>query len=1019
MIHTKSLIRRLAYVPWLLAFGLVLGWAGEAQAQAQFVRLSVDKTEVREDGGPVTITVTAKTFIDDENKALGDKEHVIQLNATALFNMVTGPTNADTDAAGGAQEGLGAEGAEVEGFGRRFTMTLPTIVIPKDQKEVAVESVFTPIPSNHENNDKVTTGDNPYKEERIPNEDLLIRLTGDVGGAGLLVVGGGFITLVDTDKPSAEIKLGLNPAKVSKEAERTAVTVSGRLDGARVNNETLSFLLRHEGGTAERGDADRDADYDIELTSLTIPRKKPSGSTTIYITPKNAGTGFIRIGGETYIWTGSTTFFIKEALRLLVTGTDINQDGDTRDEWPARTGEDDTGAADAPGTAGATFTISNAALREDREGPGITVPEAVDYDPDGTSDDLSGDALTEFNNNAADNPANSDGNDPDGDSYWAYSEAATNDGDGWDLNGDGDKEDYLKVVTEKDLRHRLSVRTADFEITETAIAATKGLTATPAEIRESIVGQTEESREVSVKLDIEIEKALPDDARVRFFVRDELSSLPDEFTDGAQAATRGTDYTATVDELTIPAGDTKRSTTLNLVIFDNSGKNAAKIIRVEAKVGTVSKFVGIKITDDETSTTMIDLTVEPGEVKAGTGTQMVTVTGTLNGDVFDTDTKVTLVVDPSAEKAAQRDTDYTAAIKSLTIPAEQTSGTVDVEVTATNGGDKRVWLKSLKDEVRKNDDDDPVGVDPVFVTLKDADEEEETDPGALSFEADFSGNIFEGRVGTAIDDIELPETTGGAEGDKTYGISTLPAGLALDDDTQTISGTPTAEGESKIVYTVIDAAGANVAVTFTIEIAAAAAPTVSVESVEASPSSVRENGEAVAMSITATLAAAAPKAETISFTIGAAAENSAVRDVDYTASIRGSVKIEEGATDASTTLTLTPIDNDETDGNKYIVVRATASGGSESVTIKIADDETASTSISLSANPNSLSESADETDGMITATLDGKVLDDDQIVVISVDPDSEASRDADYLHAVQCGVDDCGGRSIGFGALPH
>ena len=32
MIHTKSLIRRLAYVPWLLAFGLVLGWAGEAQA---------------------------------------------------------------------------------------------------------------------------------------------------------------------------------------------------------------------------------------------------------------------------------------------------------------------------------------------------------------------------------------------------------------------------------------------------------------------------------------------------------------------------------------------------------------------------------------------------------------------------------------------------------------------------------------------------------------------------------------------------------------------------------------------------------------------------------------------------------------------------------------------------------------------------------------------------------------------------------------------------------------------------
>ena len=41
MIHTKLLIRRLAYVPWLLAFGLVLGWAGEAAAQD--IRLKVDK----------------------------------------------------------------------------------------------------------------------------------------------------------------------------------------------------------------------------------------------------------------------------------------------------------------------------------------------------------------------------------------------------------------------------------------------------------------------------------------------------------------------------------------------------------------------------------------------------------------------------------------------------------------------------------------------------------------------------------------------------------------------------------------------------------------------------------------------------------------------------------------------------------------------------------------------------------------------------------------------------------------
>ena len=61
MIHTKSLIRRLAYVPWLLAFGLVLGWAGEAQAQTD-IRLTVDKSTVREDAGATTIKVTATNY---------------------------------------------------------------------------------------------------------------------------------------------------------------------------------------------------------------------------------------------------------------------------------------------------------------------------------------------------------------------------------------------------------------------------------------------------------------------------------------------------------------------------------------------------------------------------------------------------------------------------------------------------------------------------------------------------------------------------------------------------------------------------------------------------------------------------------------------------------------------------------------------------------------------------------------------------------------------------------------------
>ena len=977
MIHTKSLIRRLAYVPWLLAFGLVLGWAGEAAAQE--VRLSVDKTEVREDGGPVTIKVTAKTYNADGDHAALGVERVVQLKATAPFRLVSGPDS------GTPQPDL------VDGFGRRFTMTLPTIVIPKDQKEVSVESIFTPIPTNHENDPTMTTGDNQYKaSDRIPNEDSYIFLTGDSGGAVKVDPDGSGeeenfipIIMIDANSPSTRISLSLSPDKISKEAGRTAVTVEGRLNGAKVN-QPLSFLLGVSPFGQNSGTrAGRDADYDIELSTLTIPRKKSLGSATIHITPKNAGTGFIRIGiGGSF----PNIQFPK------VTGVDINRDGDSRDTWPASI----PGAiASDPPTPGPEFTASEYTTLLDANGDGdfndvFIVPEAADYDPDGTDDDITQseyDALT-------DPPEGSDADDPDGDSYFAYSEAAVGD-NGWDINFDGDTDDFFKVVREKDVPKYLSIRIVDFEITDTALAATKGLTASPAEIRESVVGQTEASREVSVKLDIELENALPNDTRVRFFVRDELTQLADDFIDGAQVATRGTHYTATVDDLVIPADSTKASTTLNLVIFDDDGRNDARVFRVEAKVGTVSKYVGIKIADDETTTTNITLSADPGEIKAESGEQTITITGDLNGDVFEEDAKITLVIVSSDDKPAVRDTEYTAALHSLTIPAGATSGSTTVTVTALKGGDKKVWIGSVKnDPYAKNIDDDDILVSPVAVVLKDADEtDEEDDPGALSFDVDLSSTVYDGSVGAAIDDIELPEATGG-DGDRTYSVSnTLPAGLSFDADDLTITGTPTAAGETTVVYTVIDAEG-SAATTFTIEIAAEAPPTVSVESLNVSRTSVREDDVATEITLTAKLAAAAPVAEAITFRLDG---GTAIRDVDYTATLVGSVDLAEGDTEAQTTLLLTPLDNDEEDGDRIVGLRASASGGSEAAEVTIADDETASTSISLSADPHSVSEGAESVRGQITASLSGKVLDADAVVTVTIDEAaSTAARDVDY-----------------------
>ena len=42
MRHIKLLLQRLVYVPWLLAAGLALGWAGEAAAQTLTARFEDD-----------------------------------------------------------------------------------------------------------------------------------------------------------------------------------------------------------------------------------------------------------------------------------------------------------------------------------------------------------------------------------------------------------------------------------------------------------------------------------------------------------------------------------------------------------------------------------------------------------------------------------------------------------------------------------------------------------------------------------------------------------------------------------------------------------------------------------------------------------------------------------------------------------------------------------------------------------------------------------------------------------------
>ena len=557
-------------------------------------------------------------------------------------------------------------------------------------------------------------------------------------------------------------------------------------------------------------------------------------------------------------------------------------------------------------------------------------------------------------------------------------------------------------VTDSGEEAPISVTANHLTITTVAIANVgDGLSAIPKMIRE-------EAGETPITLTVKLKSKLTKDVKVNFTITDKEG----------EGAERDVNYTASIDELTIPKDTESATTTIYVTPVNDDAAIGNRVITVIATVEGTSAPTDITITDDDVETANIVLSADPLEIKEDAGETDVTITATLDGKVFDEDQKLVLVLDAAAAEP-KRDVDFTAIIRSVTISAGAISGSTTISITPIDDGkvdaDEVIIVKSITALKDENDEDVNVGAlvedvdNRAKITLKDTGvkaDPEAPDDGTPKFSDDdvaASDTAIEGVAAMALEATVLPEATG--DGDLTYSVSNdLPAGLSFDAATRTISGTPTAAGTTTITYTVVDGdtgeqlPAESAALTYTIEIAETPAATVAVDDVSATQTSIRENGETTVISITATLAEAAPVAETISFTIGNATDGAkpAVRDVDYTASLLGSVKIEAGDTQATSTLTLTPLNNDETDGNRSFGIHAEGSGDSDLVNITIADDETASTSISLSVSPNTVAEGAGQTFVTITATLDGMVLDADATVTVSLDPASQATRDVDY-----------------------
>ena len=86
------------------------------------------------------------------------------------------------------------------------------------------------------------------------------------------------------------------------------------------------------------------------------------------------------------------------------------------------------------------------------------------------------------------------------------------------------------------------------------------------------------------------------------------------------------------------------------------------------------------------------------------------------------------------------------------------------------------------------------------------------------------------------------------------------------------------------------------------------------------------------------------------------------------------VVIPRGETVATTTMTVTPINNNREDGLRAFRVFAHVAGKTLDAGILINDDDSTSDSITLEVSPSEISESDGATEVTVTGTLNGKVF---------------------------------------------
>ena len=788
--------------------------------------------------------------------------------------------------------------------------------------------------------------------------------------------------MIDDDKDSQNIDLSADIVELNRFDGATEIAVTATLDGKELRQATSFTLTINDhpdlapnptadtngdgriddaDATKDNREAQRDLDYTVTLATLTIPRNKVSGTATIIITPRNRLPGTIRVAtpdsdagnAGIQIANGLTVrpldIKIKKAVAATADAITLSQErvredaGETTIELKVSLtnalSEDETVRLRVL-SAGETLPSGDAVTSTPTRDVHYTLSFAPFTIPAGETEATTTFTITPYDDSAA------------------VARGLI----------------YIQIAV-GDVSAVKTIAIADDDSNSTSIS----LSATPTRLSEG-AGRTDVA--VTGTLD---GRVFDQDVIVLLIIDPDPkdTNADNEVVDVAEA-TRDIDYTAVLRPLTIPAGAVSGTTTITITPFDDGTEEGEEKIRLT--VPYANRQVTTQYADGEAANLTVgtvDVTLRDGSegtvpsfaagaviaaqtYTVGTATSLVLPEATGDGD---------LTYRVSALPAGLV---FDSATRTLSgTPAQATAGAVEVTYTATDRDGEAAVLS--------------------FAITVIAEEEKEL---AFAAGAEIAARTY--TVGTAIVDLVLPEVTD-KDCHPAYSVSALPAGLWFNSATRTLAGTPTqaTDGAVEVTYTAVDVdSGKSAALVFTIEVnPAEEAPGVVAAGLMAVPAMIREDAAETEVALTFTLEAAAAADESVQFAIVAPSEGTAaVRDVDYTVALEVFITIPAGATEGMATLILTPIDDNSEEGLEAIGVQATlVSTGQTLVTnIAIRDDETPSTSIALSADPSTLSENDDLTTVTITATLDGKALAEDAAVLLAIDNESTATRDLDY-----------------------